>query len=146
MISYFVYINFNNALSSLQYPNSLKYLGVTPVFKKDHKSDKSNYRPISILSNLGKVFERIMQNQIYPYLNKTFSTKYQCGFTLERFSAQRCLIAMIEKWCQSLDSGGQAVAVLNNVSKAKTKAKQKQRLLHKSKTKSSKAKAKVSTQ
>ena len=72
LISYFVYNNFNNALSSLQYPNCLKYADVTPVFKKDDKSNKSNYRPISILPNLSKVYERIMQNQIYPYLNKIF--------------------------------------------------------------------------
>ena len=43
LISYFVYNNFNNALSSSQYPNNLKYADVTHVFKKDDKSDKSNY-------------------------------------------------------------------------------------------------------
>ena len=43
LISHFVYNNFNNALSSSQYPNGLKYADVTPVFKKDDKSDKSNY-------------------------------------------------------------------------------------------------------
>ena len=105
MISYFVYNNFNNALSTSQYPNGVKYADVTPVFKTDDKSDKSNYPPISILLNLSKVHERI---KIYPYLNKKFS-KYQYGFR-KGFSAQRCLIAMIEKWCQSLDSGGQAAA------------------------------------
>ena len=84
LISYFAYNNFNNALSSLQYPNSLKYADVTPVFKKDHKSDKSNYRPKSILPSLSKVYERIMQNQIYPYLSKIFkvsvwlSERVQC--------------------------------------------------------------------
>ena len=116
LISYFVYNNFNNALSSSQYPNGLKYADVTSVFKKDDKSDKSNYRPISILLKLSKVYERIMQNQIYTYLNKIFS-KYQYGFR-KGFSAQHCLIAMIEKWRQSLDSGGQAVAVLTDLSKA----------------------------
>ena len=55
LISYFVYNTFNNALSSSQYPNGLKYADVTPVFKKGDKSDKSNYRPISILPNLSKV-------------------------------------------------------------------------------------------
>ena len=43
LISYFVYNKFSDALSSLQYPNSLKYADVIPVFKKDDKSDKSNY-------------------------------------------------------------------------------------------------------
>ena len=57
LISCFIYNNFNNASSSSQYPNSLKYADVTPVFKKDHKSDKSNYRPKSILPSLSKVYE-----------------------------------------------------------------------------------------
>ena len=109
LISYFVCNNFNNLLSSLQYPNGLKYADATPVFKKDDKSDKSNYRAISILPNLGKVYEQIMQNQIYPYLNKIFS-KYQCGFR-EKFSAQHCLIAMIKKMV-SVSQFGQAAAVL----------------------------------
>ena len=51
----FVYNNFNNAFSSSQYPNCLEYATVTPVFKKDDKSDKSNYRHISIIPNLSKV-------------------------------------------------------------------------------------------
>ena len=103
-------------MSSLQYPNGLKYADVTPVFKKDDKSGKSKNRPISILPNLGKVYERIMQNQISPYLNKIFS-KYQYGFR-KGFSAQHCLTAMIEKWRKSLASGGQAAAVLTDLSKA----------------------------
>ena len=40
-----------------------------PVFQKDDKSDKNNHQPISILPNLHQVYERIMQNQIYRYLN-----------------------------------------------------------------------------
>ena len=43
--------------------------------------------------------------------------EYQCGFR-KGFSAQHCLITMIEKWRQSLDSGGQAAAVLTDLSKA----------------------------
>ena len=54
LILYFVYNNFNNAFSSSQYPNCLEYAAVTPVFKKD-KSDKSNYRHVSIIPNLSKV-------------------------------------------------------------------------------------------
>ena len=57
-----------------------------------------------------------MQNQICPYQNNFFS-KYQCGFR-KGFNAQHCLILMIEKWCQSLDSGEQAAAVSTDLSKA----------------------------
>ena len=52
LISQFVYNNFNNSLSSLQYPNGAD---VTTVFNKGGKSDKSNYQPLSILHNLSKV-------------------------------------------------------------------------------------------
>ena len=49
----------------------------------------------------------------HEYLNKIVS-KYQCGFR-KGFSTQYCLVAMIEKWRQSLDSGGQAPAVLTDL-------------------------------
>ena len=57
-----------------------------------------------------------MKNQIYLYLNKIFS-KYHCGFQ-KGFRVQHRLIAMVEEWRQSFDSGGQAAAVLTDLSKA----------------------------
>ena len=79
LIAYFISHNFNNALSCSEYAASLKYADTTLVFKKDDKTDKTNYRPISILPNLSKIYERFMQNRMYPYLNQIFS-KYRCGF------------------------------------------------------------------
>ena len=43
----------------------MKYAEVTPTHKKDDKTDKENYRPVSILPNLSKAHERLMYNQIY---------------------------------------------------------------------------------
>ena len=65
------------------------------MLRKDDKTDKINYRPISILLNLSDIYERFMQSQMYPYLNQIYS-KYQCGFRKE-YNAQHCLMAMIEK-------------------------------------------------
>ena len=56
-----------------------------------------------------------MENQIYPYLNNFFS-KYQCGFR-KGFSTQHYLIAVIQKWGQSLNSGGQTATFLTDLSK-----------------------------
>ena len=53
--------------------------------------------------------KRIMQNQVYPYPYLIYS-KYQCGFWKE-FSAQHCLIKMIENWRQYLNSEGHTAAV-----------------------------------
>ena len=68
---------------------SMKYSDVIPIHKKDDERDKENYRPISILPNLSKVYERLMYNQIYPYFDSFFS-KFQCGFR-KGFNAQHCL-------------------------------------------------------
>ena len=64
LIAYFVLHNFYNALSSSEYPASLKYADITAIFNKDYKTDKTNYRSISILQNLSKIYERFMQNHI----------------------------------------------------------------------------------
>ena len=104
-ISYFLYHNFNNSLSCATFPTSMKYADVIPIHKKDDKTGKENYRPISILPNLSKVYEKLMYNQIYPYFDTLFS-KFQCGFR-KGFNAQHCLLAMIEKWCKTLDKGGE---------------------------------------
>ena len=97
-------------------PFQLRRNILIPIHKKDDKTDKENYRPISILPNLSKVYERLMYNQIYPYFDTLFS-KFQCGFR-KGFNAQHCLLAMIEKWRKTLDKGGETGAVLTDLSKA----------------------------
>ena len=53
VVSFYVFHNFNNALSSCSFPSALKYADVRPLFKKDDKTAKENYRPTSILPNTG---------------------------------------------------------------------------------------------
>ena len=79
IVSNFVYNNFNNSLFSSNFPSYLKNANITPIFKKKDRANIENYRPVSILHNLSKVYERCMYIQIYEYLNKTLS-KWQCGF------------------------------------------------------------------
>ena len=116
IVAFFIHHDFNNSLSSSTFPTALKYADVEPVFKKDDKTNKKNYRPISILPTLSKVYERFIYNQMYPYFDKRFS-KFQYGFR-KGFNAQHCLITMIEKWRKSVDGGGQAGALLTDLSKA----------------------------
>ena len=79
IISHFLYHNFNNSLSCSAFPSGMKCAGVTPIHKKDNKTDKTHYCPISILLNRNKVYDRLMHNQISPYFDSVFS-KIQCGF------------------------------------------------------------------
>ena len=114
-ISHFLYHNFNNSLSCSAFPTGMKYEDVTPIHKKDDKTDKTNYRPISILPNLIKVYERLIYSQISPYFDSVLS-KFQCGFR-KGFNAQHCLLTMVEKWPKTLDEGGETGAVLTDLSK-----------------------------
>ena len=57
MFTDFLFNNFNSCLESGVFLDELKLAAVVPVFKKHDKKDKSNYRPISILSNISKIYE-----------------------------------------------------------------------------------------
>ena len=92
----FILNNFNNALSSSEYPASLNVW----ILHKFSKRMTKPIRPISILPNLSKICERFMQNQLYAFLNQIFS-KYQSRFR-KGFNAQQFLMTMIEKWRSSL--------------------------------------------
>ena len=116
IITNFVFHNFNNSLSSSNFPLEMKQADVIPIFKKGDKTDKENYRPISILTILSKIYERLIYEQIYPYFDHIFS-KYQCGFR-KGYSAQHCLLSMIEKWRRALDNGENIGALLTDLSKA----------------------------
>ena len=86
------------------FPNELKQADIKSIYKKESRNKKQNYRPISVLPNLSKIFER----RIYDQLKDRFDNllpKYQCEFR-KGFSTQHCLLAMIEKLRKSLDSRG----------------------------------------
>ena len=61
----------NLSFSQGNFPNLLKLANVCPIFKKKNKTLCENYRPISLLSNLSKLFERAMHNRIYNFLEVT---------------------------------------------------------------------------
>ena len=90
------------------FPNELKLADVTPVFKKDDATLVKNYRPISVLPTVSKVFERLMQKQISKYIDKFLST-HLCGYR-KGYSTQTALISLLEKWRYSLDKKGYAGA------------------------------------
>ena len=91
----FIFGNFNNCVSNSIFPNSLKNAIITPVHKKGAKTSKDNYRPVSILSNISKIYERLLFKQISEYFEPILS-KFQCGFRKE-FSTHHCLLAMLKK-------------------------------------------------
>ena len=74
-------IIFRNIQSTSIYPDIWKLANVTPIFKKGDKQLIKNYRPISLLPICGKMFEKIIFNNLYSYLNgNNLITKNQSGF------------------------------------------------------------------
>ena len=112
----FLHTTFNKCVHSGGFPSCLKWADVTPIFKKGSKSQKDNHRPISILPNISKIFERPLFNQMSSFFKQIFS-KFQCGFR-KGFSPQHCLLAMIEKWKSSNDKEKAFGALLTDLSKA----------------------------
>ena len=79
--STFICILFNECLNSGTYPSVLKEARVVPVFKSGSKVQVSNYRPISILLNINKIFEKIIYKRLYSYVeNHNILTPKQFGF------------------------------------------------------------------
>ena len=59
---------FSESLTNNKFPDTLKLSDITPVFKKLDPSDKANYRLVSILPLVSKLFEKIMYDQLYEYI------------------------------------------------------------------------------
>ena len=65
-------------LLNKNFPENLKLADVSPIFKKKDKTFIENYRPVSVLPTVSKVFEQIMQKQISDYVGK-FLSPFLCG-------------------------------------------------------------------
>ena len=76
----------------------------------------NRHRHMSILSNLWKIYERIIFKQMFEYF-ETILSKYQGGFRYE-FSAQHCLVKMLEKQITTVDNKKTFGSLLTHLPKA----------------------------
>ena len=113
----FIHKDINLCIAAGKFTDDFKQTEVRPLYKKDGRTDKSNYRPISILSNVSKIYERSLYNQLYDYFDKNIFSKYQCGLR-KGFSTQHALLAMLEKIKITRERKGFCAAVLTDLYKA----------------------------
>ena len=105
----------NYALTNGKFPITLKNANVTPVQKKDNPTDKTNFRSVSVLPLLSKVFERVIYNQLGKYMD-TFLNKLLCGFR-KAHSTQHVLFKLLQRWQKQFDNFGLVGTILMDLSK-----------------------------
>ena len=98
------------------FPSPLKSAEIRPIHKKGDVTDKGNYRPISLLPAMSKVFERILFDQINTHFSNIFSP-FLCGFR-SGHSTQHAILNILLKWQKCLDEKGIVGTVLMDLSKA----------------------------
>ena len=108
----------NLSIKTSVFPDKLKEAKITPIYKKGDKSEPCNYRPISILPTLSKIFEKHIASQIRNYINKfDLLQNEQSGFR-EHHSCMTALTKMTESWLAEMDRGNLTGNVLLDFSKA----------------------------
>ena len=117
IFSEFLCAAINESLESSSFPNELKLADITPVYKKKgSKNDKGNFRPISILPVLSKIYEKVIHAQVSTYFNDILSDR-QFGYR-KGMSTQTPLLVMTEIWKKATDEKKKFAALLIDLSKA----------------------------
>ena len=112
----FLHTSFNEFVEKSEFLSALKKANIILVFKKGERECKNNYRPVSILSHVSKIFVRIIFKQVTRYM-KSFFLKYQCAFR-KGYSKQQCFLSMIAKWKRAVDNGKAFGLLLTGLSNA----------------------------
>ena len=86
---------FQTSLNKGKFPTSWKICEITPIYKENDRADISQYRPISLLKNVSKVFEKILFTNIYPLVERQLSDD-QYGFRQARSVVLQLLIYLDE--------------------------------------------------
>ncbi len=103
---------FNKLMDRECFPAVWKRANVVPVHKKGNKQFKSNYRPISLLSSLGKVMERIVFDELYEYCDKkTFIDGKNAGFKKNDTTVNQLLL-LTNKIYKTLGDGSDVLIYL----------------------------------
>lgn len=110
---------FNLSLTAGKYIKSLKTAKIIPIFKnKGSNLQVSNYRPIALLSNFDKIFEKLVHKRLTKFLNqKNIIYKYQYGFR-KKHSTTHNLIALSEEIRKNLDNNYFSCGVFLDLQKA----------------------------
>ena len=108
----------NTSFRRGQYPSAWKLANVLPLFKKDDRQLKTNYRPVSLLPCLSKICEKVAFFHLFNFLNTIgFFYKFQSGFRPGDSTVMQ-LVYIVHKIYEALEEGSEMRAVFLDISKA----------------------------
>jgi len=109
---------FNLSLTSGVFPNKLKQARVVPIFKSGDQLDCDNYRPISLLSSISKVLEKIVAEKLISHLfENDLLYSFQYGFLPKR-STEHNLMQILNFVTKALNDGNFCIGVFLDLRKA----------------------------
>ena len=108
----------NLSLCEVIFPKQLTIANVVPLYKADDSMMFNNYRPVSILCALSKVFERVIYERLLHFLNEfNILYKFQFGFRKD-CSTDMTLITLMDKLTTALENGEFTIGIFLDFSRA----------------------------
>ena len=103
----------NFSFSTGVFPDLLRIANIIPVLEKGDRQDYNNYRPISLISNLSKLIEKLAHKRLYNFLEKySLLFEKQYGFRM-KMSTNHALIEITNKIQEACDKGSFAFVFLD---------------------------------
>ena len=106
----------NRMFTEHLFPNPLKKADVTPIYKKENRLSKENYRPVSVLISFSKVFEMAMSDQLDPHLKLIYHPLLSAY--IKNIGCGSTLTFLLETWRRALDKDQYVGLVMMDLSKA----------------------------
>ena len=106
----------NNCIKSEIFPTDMKCAEVSPVYKKADNMYKGNFRPVSVLTTISKMYESIMNDQLIIHFTSLLNdllSAFRKGY-----SCQTLLLKCIERWKCALDENQFVGVLFMDLSKA----------------------------
>ena len=108
----------NKSFTSGSFPNLLKIARVVPIFKGGSPDDLINYRPISVIPSLFKIFERLIYDKLLSFINK-FNLISNCQFGFQKnLNTELAVIHALHHITNSLNANVPVLGLFIDISKA----------------------------
>ena len=107
---------FNACITTSSFPSEMGLADISPIFKKDDRLCKENYRSVNLLTIVSKLFENNMSDQLTDYFRHLLCSSlsaYRKGY-----SCQHVILRLTEYWRQALDNGNTVGTIAMDLSRA----------------------------